>query len=172
MDYNLVGDPTVSEPGDLKHFRNRQQRDDENILGWAKGYIGKLMGQGKDRQVNGVLVVTDRRSVFYSKGLLSERVETIMHDKVSSVEKSAMLGHHTVIVHTSGNDLEFKCMISEQANSVYRLIDELKGGGTNPASAPREEDTLAKLERLGALRDRGILSDEEFAAEKAKLLAG
>jgi hypothetical protein len=35
-----------------------------------------------------------------------------------------------------------------------------------------EEDLTAKLERLGALRAQGLLTDEEFAAAKQKLLAG
>lgn len=36
---------------------------------------------------------------------------------------------------------------------------------------PSEEDVIGKLERLSALRDKGILSEEEFAAKKAELLA-
>ncbi len=36
-----------------------------------------------------------------------------------------------------------------------------------------EEDArLARLERLASLRDKGVLTDEEFAAEKARLLGG
>ena len=38
-----------------------------------------------------------------------------------------------------------------------------------PAPAP-EEDVITQLERLGALKDQGILTEEEFAAQKAKLL--
>ena len=33
-----------------------------------------------------------------------------------------------------------------------------------------EDARLARLERLGALREKGILTDEEFAAEKARIL--
>ncbi|WP_296605878.1 SHOCT domain-containing protein [Nocardioides sp.] len=40
-----------------------------------------------------------------------------------------------------------------------------------PAAAGGD-DMIAQLERLGELRDKGILTDEEFAAQKAKLLAG
>jgi hypothetical protein len=40
-----------------------------------------------------------------------------------------------------------------------------------PAPAP-EEDMIAQLERLGALKAQGLLTDEEFAAAKQKLLAG
>jgi len=35
---------------------------------------------------------------------------------------------------------------------------------------PPEEDVITQLERLGALKAQGILTEEEFAAQKAKLL--
>jgi hypothetical protein len=38
-----------------------------------------------------------------------------------------------------------------------------------PAAAT---DTLSQLERLGALMAQGLLTQEEFAAQKAKILAG
>ncbi len=37
---------------------------------------------------------------------------------------------------------------------------------------PPQEDLTAQLERLGNLRAQGLLTDEEFAAAKAKLLNG
>jgi hypothetical protein len=39
-----------------------------------------------------------------------------------------------------------------------------------PQAAPEEEDPIAQLERLGALYAQGLLTDEEFAAQKAKIL--
>ncbi len=39
------------------------------------------------------------------------------------------------------------------------------------AAAPApEEDVITQLERLGALKAQGLLTEEEFAAQKAKLL--
>ena len=38
-----------------------------------------------------------------------------------------------------------------------------------PAAEP-EVDAVAEIERLGALKDKGLLTDEEFAAAKAKIL--
>ncbi len=38
-----------------------------------------------------------------------------------------------------------------------------------PAAEPAV-DPVAEIERLGALKDKGLLTDEEFAAAKAKLL--
>ncbi len=39
-----------------------------------------------------------------------------------------------------------------------------------PAPAASNEDVIAQLERLGALKAQGLLTEEEFAAQKAKLL--
>ena len=33
-----------------------------------------------------------------------------------------------------------------------------------------EEDVITQLERLGSLKAQGLLTEEEFAAQKAKLL--
>jgi len=43
-----------------------------------------------------------------------------------------------------------------------------------PAPAPpvtSGDDMITQLQKLGELRDQGILTDEEFATEKAKVLA-
>lgn len=39
-----------------------------------------------------------------------------------------------------------------------------------PAAAPAQDDPIAQLERLGQLKAQGILTEEEFAAQKAKIL--
>ena len=39
-----------------------------------------------------------------------------------------------------------------------------------PPVQAQQDDVITQLERLGALKDQGILTEEEFAAQKAKLL--
>jgi hypothetical protein len=39
-----------------------------------------------------------------------------------------------------------------------------------PAAAGPSQETLERLKQLGQLHEQGILTDEEFAREKAKLL--
>ena len=39
-----------------------------------------------------------------------------------------------------------------------------------PAAPAPEEDVITQLERLGTLEARGLLPEEEFAAQKARLL--
>jgi hypothetical protein len=39
-------------------------------------------------------------------------------------------------------------------------------------AAPAESSTIDQLKELGELKAQGILTEEEFAAQKAKILAG
>jgi hypothetical protein len=41
-----------------------------------------------------------------------------------------------------------------------------------PPAAAGQPDMIEQLKQLAELRDQGILTEEEFAAQKAKLLAG
>ena len=41
-----------------------------------------------------------------------------------------------------------------------------------PASAGASQDVIVRLTQLGDLRDRGILTDEEFTRQKILLLGG
>jgi hypothetical protein len=40
------------------------------------------------------------------------------------------------------------------------------------AAAPAQDDMLTQLQKLGELKAAGVLTEEEFAAQKAKILAG
>ena len=41
---------------------------------------------------------------------------------------------------------------------------------TQQAPPPPQQDVVSQLERLAALKEQGILTDEEFQAQKAKIL--
>ena len=41
-----------------------------------------------------------------------------------------------------------------------------------PPAAPAQPDKLEQLKQLGELKESGVLTDAEFEAQKAKILAG
>jgi hypothetical protein len=41
-----------------------------------------------------------------------------------------------------------------------------------PAAEPAAADPIEQLTQLAALKDQGVLTEEEFAAQKARILAG
>jgi Short C-terminal domain len=57
-----------------------------------------------------------------------------------------------------------------QANRWAQQDAEAYGGYAEPAPAAPGPDPIEQLKQLGALHEQGVLTDEEFAAQKAKLL--
>jgi hypothetical protein len=95
----------------------------------------------------------------------------------------AIFGRTRDKVVTAVKDANIPERVGEQASKL-RLPERRPGGeeqhaADRAAEAPTtampldaEDARLQRLEKLGELRERGILTDEEFAAEKAKLLGG
>ena len=57
-----------------------------------------------------------------------------------------------------------------QQGPSYDSYEEEPAPPPAPAAAPAP-DMLTQLKELGALRDQGVLTDAEFEAQKAKILA-
>jgi hypothetical protein len=63
--------------------------------------------------------------------------------------------------------------IYEQHGQAYAAgWESQQAAAPPPSAAPAEDATIAKLKQLAELHEQGVLSDEEFANAKAKLLAG
>lgn len=63
----------------------------------------------------------------------------------------------------------------QQTAEQQQQIEELQQQVNAPAAqapAPAGDDMVTKLKQLADLKAAGVLSDEEFAAAKAKLLGG
>jgi hypothetical protein len=59
---------------------------------------------------------------------------------------------------------------AEQDYDAYQ--EPAVGGYAEPAAAAPAPDPIEQLKQLAALHQQGVLTDEEFAAQKAKLLSG
>ena len=56
---------------------------------------------------------------------------------------------------------------------IYRQQDEAYDQQTTPPPPPTPAaDPIQQLKDLAALKEQGILTDEEFTAQKARILAG
>jgi hypothetical protein len=63
----------------------------------------------------------------------------------------------------------------QQAQIDAQVAAAMAAQAPPPAAAPAasaEDDTIAQLTKLGELKAAGILTEEEFAAQKAKILGG
>jgi hypothetical protein len=158
----------MAEPKHVSQFKKKHISPGENVIAWGEGYIGEMMGSGKDRQHNGALIVTDHRVAFYRKGVLGEVLETIPLKSVTSIERKSLLGHYTISIHTTHDALTFKTFQKPKEQELVNAIEQGRNHGTQQivSSSP-----LESLKKLGELRDAGVLTDAEFQVKKAELLA-
>jgi hypothetical protein len=66
-------------------------------------------------------------------------------------------------------DQEIAMLEAEEDKAAGQHAATSTPGQQAPA---QQQDVITQLERLGALKAQGLLTEEEFAAQKAKLLGG
>lgn len=126
----------------------------------------------------GLLVLTDRRLLFIVDGMMSKTSEDFPLSKVSSVGWNGGMLLGTITIFASGNKAEIKNVHKDNGKDFVdrvrpRLADKPAAAAPAPTIVHQGPplDLADQLSKLAALRDQGILSDDEFAAQKAKLLA-
>ena len=63
-----------------------------------------------------------------------------------------------------------QAMVDAAAAQAAQQVQAQQAPPPPAAAAPAEDDPIAKIKQLGELNAQGLLSDEEFAAAKSKLL--
>ena len=146
---------------------------------WGNELPEKLI-TGTYNNGRGILVATNRRLIFIDKGMVSLKVEDFSYDKISSIESKTGMVFGSLTIYASGNKEKFeyadKGLLRGFADFLRAKISTQKSQSSPTAASPVENPSLTisvadELEKLAGLRDRGIITDEEFSAQKAKLLA-
>jgi hypothetical protein len=128
---------------------------------------------------NVIRVWPDRIEEYEHHALRKKETRTISYQQVSEVSLSrGMVWSDISIESTGGKSLALSGVPKSDAEQVKRLLDDAvaaaKGGTSGSAVATvaaSTPDLADQLRKLADLRDQGILTDEEFTVQKAKLLA-
>ena len=163
----------------IAHLLGRREINDlPNILSDDEHIRSALQGRYEGGQ--GLLVATDRRLVFVDKKLIGNRVkvEDFPYDSISSIKYELEMLMATVTIFASGNEADIEQIIPKDlARSFCETVRSLISKGKDGVSVQHEsmsssiEQMANALERLADLRDRGLLSDKEFAEQKQSLLS-
>ena len=158
------------EPGEKIHFLGRD----------AGGQL-KINGEKQDG-ITGVLsAATDRRVIFKGGKVIGGSQTSIDYRDISSVEVSFGMVQKRINLETDskvfgigvgqlGKD-EVQNMaqfIREQMREPNRV--EVSKNTQISDGTDGDDDPLDKLERLGELRDNGVITEEEFQEKKQSLL--
>ena len=115
----------------------------------------------------------DGRIVVASKsGLVALESESIEYSKITAVNVKKGLTNWSITITTSGIDIEVEKL--QPVKRVQAFADAINSGRSTsappPAAAGGATDVATQLEKLAGLMDAGLLTADEFAAQKAKLL--
>jgi membrane protein YdbS with pleckstrin-like domain len=126
------------------------------------------------------LTITDRRLVMRS-GVFTKNVVEMELGRVAQVETSSSwmdrvwgIGRLKIIALDQFNfDLHPLANPDALKDVVMTAVADWRRSSHAPgaAAATPQADALSALERLGKLRESGVLSDAEFEAKKRELLA-
>ena len=144
--------------------------EDERVEAIVQGVYNKKLG---------ILVASNKRLIFVKKGLLyGLQVEDFPYDKITSIQYETGLMYGKIKIFSSGNKAEIEQVEKRRARDFSEYIRARISGVTKHASYHEQaaaakdpyDDMLTKLERLPQLKERGILTEEEFQEQKQAIL--
>ena len=128
--------------------------------------------QGMYANQTGVLLHTTKRIIFFAKGIVSTAMEEFPLDKITSLQYTTGMLTGDVTIFASGNKAEIKSTVKLHTkafvDAVRSHLDSSKP--QTVATAQAAASMMDELEKLAALKERGLLTDDEFSAAKRKLL--
>ena len=163
---------------DASRFLGRREiKELPNIL-WDSEQIHDVV-QGSYDSGLGILVSTDRRLIFVNKGMIyGLKVEDFPNDKITSIQYETKLLFGSITIFASGNKAVVKDVDKNQARTFAERVRARLAAGSFPATeqpspsgGPTENDMAGQLEKLAALKEKGILTEEEFTAKKKQILS-
>lgn len=134
--------------------------------------IGGYSGQDGEAAVKAFLLLTHKRVLLVSTRWLSTTEVAIPVASIRSVRTVTGLGSG-ITIEGGGDSIKFL------ANRRYltpfeQRLEQLRAGGETETRAEVKDgagDVLAQIKQLGDLHAAGVLTEDEFAAKKAELLA-
>jgi hypothetical protein len=145
----------------------------------------EVMVSGQYGGGSGLLVLTDRRLVFVKDGVMKKTLEDFPLDKVSSVQWSSGVMMGKISIFASGNKAEVSQVMKDDGKALTDTVRERISRPAAPSHAsappppspappspPPQTSALVadELRKLAGLRDDGVLTEEEFTKQKARLL--
>lgn len=145
----------------------------ENVLLWSTGLARvKRLGSWSERR--GTLFVSDRRVGIFTKKLGGHDMLDFAYGLLTSIQYKKGISFGEITLLASGDSAKFRQMPKGGVERIAQTIREKMAlaheGGSVPNSQPPPASVADEIIKLATLRDSGALTEEQFEAQKAKLL--
>ncbi|GAA4166536.1 hypothetical protein GCM10022217_40500 [Chryseobacterium ginsenosidimutans] len=143
---------------------------DEVILAITDAQFSKTVDAG-------ILLVTPKRIISVSKAMFSPaKVNEYLNENILEVSFVKSFLSPIIKIHTNDKIVEFESFLNKDyAEDFYNFIKKIYNKEkyqkqSDEVKAISSEAVFKQLEKLAQLREGGILTEEEFAVQKKKLL--
>ena len=162
-----VGDDQFFTKKELNHLPEILS-DGEQVLAFSSGLM------------NGntwLITLTDKRIIFLDKGMIYGLKQTMIDlDKVNSISGQTGIIFGKISIEDGASSWQinqvWKKTVVTFTNKVRDAIEARKSASRH-ATAPQSngDEVITKLEKLAALFEKGIINQDEFTQQKARILA-
>ncbi|WP_198136822.1 PH domain-containing protein [Pseudovibrio sp. JE062] len=120
-----------------------------------------------------LITLTDKRVIFLDKGMLFGLKQTTVDlDKVNAISGKTGLMFGEIVITDGATDREIKNVWKKTVKPFTNKVQAALEARKQPVSQGSQEvDVYDKIGKLASLMEKGLLSEEEFNVEKAKLLS-
>jgi len=150
----------------------------ENLKAIIEGLLKDVMGRSING--NGVVICTDRRLIFYRKTILGTTTkEEYAIENISSASSRMGILNASVEVRAGSNKATIEYLNKIEAEKFVKILQEViynkaskeaLSAASQPPSQNQGPSIPEQLEKLFDLMQRGILTEDEFREQKARLL--
>ncbi len=134
----------------------------------------KAMTSGVHEGNTWLIVVTTRRVLFLDKGMIYGLKQMEMPlAQITSVSHKTGIMFGEIEIDTAGGKKKIETISKKDVTKVAAIISDLVKHVHSSPSVPQQTqqiDIASQLEKLAELKEKGILTEEEFLSQKAKLL--
>ena len=161
----------------LDEAKSRVFSSDEKLFCVIKGTAyreQKLHGRLRKMREGGLLLITSKRVMFYAKKIFGRFSQLVFpYDQISSVRcHKGMIGDELHLQVASGDVVIHAIPKGDgdiAAQNIRDLVATMKAQPALAVAAP-QIDIADQIEKLGKLKEKGLITEEEFERKKNELL--
>ncbi|SCY91325.1 SHOCT domain-containing protein [Alkaliphilus peptidifermentans] len=164
----------------LYEMIDKQLLDSEEVIHLRAVNVGiitqkesiKVKPYNFSNKTPGILTITTKRILHCSKVLFNTKVEQIALENINNIQSQGVLLSSVLRIESLTNIMEID-LPQKDTDEITKLIHELMENIKDKPiqSSPAIDDPIVKIEKLKELKEKGILTEEEFQKKKEDLLS-
>jgi len=157
--------------------KSRIIQPDEELIGVIKGRMtrGARKRGEKGDYIKGLLVMTDKRAIFYVKQTFGRYDEVVFpYEQINSVYSHKGIIGDRVDIAAMTDSVTIDYVPKGDGQVAVEKINEMMSKAKSPQVVVQSSEPSAsipeQIEKLADLKEKGVLTEEEFEKKKADLL--